>query len=125
MAKLKITFRKEVWADLNAYYPSFSPGLRKSIDNAIYKLLGGQEIPEPKGNNKSKYIPIAGTVIIKRTTKECSRPASKTAALVNNYKMGNEYLMEDVKKVAVSRHGMQKDSCIQNLVRDGYFELVK
>lgn len=126
MAKIKIIFRKELWADINTYYPNFSPGLRKQIDNAIYKLLGGQEV---KGSHpRQKDLSTAGAadaVILKRTPHLCLRHNSKTAALLSNYKVGGEYMKDDVIKAAVDKHGMEGSNIIHNLLKQKYFEVVK
>lgn len=125
MAKLKIIFRKEVWADLNEYYPSFSPGLRKQIDNAIYKLMGGQESKQPKARHTIPTTGASDAVILKRTPKQCLRPNSKTAALLSHYKISGEYMKDDVIKEAANNHGMDKSNIVHNLLKQGYFEIVK
>jgi hypothetical protein len=127
MAKLKITFRKEVWADLNAYYPNFPPALRKAIDNAIYKLLGGQETKAPiqrsnvstSGANKGVIYRLTGKVPERKNTKM----GALLADIASNYKSG-ECLKEDVLKLA-TQHKMQESSVLHNAVGHKYLELVE
>lgn len=130
MAKQKIVFRKEMWIDINEYYPNFPTGLRRQIDNAIYKLLGGQETKPPRGElPQRRKVPSASgaadAVILKRTPKETLRVNSRLAALLKNYECGHEYLKEDVIKRAVSQHGMEGSNVIHNLLNQEYFEIVK
>lgn len=128
MAKLKIVFRKEVWIDINEYYPKFSPALRKTIDNAIYKMLGGQEKPAPKSNKPAKDITaigVADAVIVRRTHKKSTVQSSKVYALCANYKSGTEYMAEEVINQGVNMQGLSKIHVMSNLVKGGYFEIVK
>lgn len=126
MAKLKIVFRKELWIDINEYYPHFQPALRKQVDNAIYKLLGGQESPAPKQKLSSPSTAGANdTVILKRTLVSCGKVGSKTYALLSEYKPGTEYLKDDIVQKAVNHHGLAKNNVIHNLLRHKYFEVVQ
>lgn len=129
MAKLKIIFRKEVWADLNEYYPSFSAGLRKQIDNAIYKLMGGQaKDPGEKKNSHKGVVSTTGAceaIILKRTPKKCERLNSKVFALLAHYEPGHEYMKDDVLKKATNNYDMEGSNVIHNLLKQGYFEMEK
>lgn len=130
MAKMKITFKKDVWVDINEYYPNFSSGLRRQIDNAVYKLLGGQETKPPRSEAlpRKRLVSTTGAadaVILKRTPKETLRINSRLAALLKNYERGHEYLKEDVIKRAVSHHGIDGSNVIHNLLKQSYFEIVK
>lgn len=127
MSKLNIIFRKEVTVDLNSYYPNFPPALRKQIDDALFKLLGGSESRKGKVNGREN-VSSAGVndaVILRRLPHHTMRTASATAALLADYKPGTEVLREDLLKAAVSLYKMDASSVIHNLIRRGYFEVVK
>lgn len=129
MAKIKITFRKEVYADLNEYYPDFPAPLRKQIDNALFKMMGGQaKDPGEKKPRKDVVVSTTGAceaIILKRTPKKCERLNSKVFALLSHYEPGHEYMKDDILKKAVNNYDMEGSNVIHNLLKQGYFEMEK
>lgn len=129
MAKVKIIFRKEIHADLNEFYPNFPGSLRKQIDNALFKMMGGQA--KDPGEKKISHKGVVSTtgaceaIILKRTPKKCERSNSKVFALLTHYEPGHEYMKDDVLKKAVNNYDMESSNVIHNLLRQGYFEMEK
>lgn len=131
MAKIKIVFRKQVWADINAYYPNFPAGLRKAIDNALFRLMGGEEAktrlkPEPKQvKPRLSTTGAAEAILIRRTKRQCNSVNSKTFALLSQYAPGSEHVKDDVINRAVQQHALNRTHVLHNLLRDKYFEIVE
>ena len=127
MARLKIVFRKEIMADLNTYYPHFSPALRAEIDDAIYKMLGGQPIRSRRVSTNAGVSSTGtnATEIFERTKQQCKKPNTKVMALLSNYETGKQYLRTDIVKLAVSKYAMTANNVMHNLVKGGYFVMVE
>jgi hypothetical protein len=128
MPNVKITFKKELEIDLNTYYPNFTPGLRKQIDDALFALLGGQ--PKPAIRRRTD---LSETTILRLTGKKTRRPNSVGWKVMcelgkGEYLYGNEkpteYLYSDVKKVIDKLKANQSVS-VGNLISGGYLEVVK
>ena len=78
---IKIHFRKEVDVDLNAYYPSLPGPLRKEIDDAIYKLLGGGQPKTAKAKAWKKSGPLHEDDVL-TPGRGTPRTGTKTAAVM-------------------------------------------
>jgi hypothetical protein len=127
MAKLKITFRKEVEIDLNAYYPSFSKGLREQIDDAVYGLLGGGQRAQAKTQAKKlSTARVKFSQIFRRTKKKSLSIHTKSGALLAELdrKEAKEFLRDDLLKMA-EQHKLALSSVLHNLVANGYIEPVE
>ena len=126
MAKLKITFRKEVEIDLNAYYPSFSKGLRGQIDDAVYGLLAGGQKPARAQAMKLSAAGVMSNQIFRRTKKKSFTTHTKSGALLAELdrKEAKEFLKDDLLKMA-EQHKLASGSVLHNLVANGYIEPVE
>ena len=125
MGKLKIQFRKEVEVDLNNYYGSFKPALRRAIDDAIYDLLGGQSKPKSNGHAIASSKG-AKSAILKRTAKQPIKTNSKLAAFLAKLPPSKDelYVWQDLEDLC-EQHKLDKNCAIHNMVQSGYFTLTQ
>lgn len=116
--------------DLNAYYDSFSPKLRREIQEAIAKLISGNSQLRVKGPRKSSEVIPEGNWAL--TKKRPTRLTTKTYKLI----MALERLNKDTYDGAtIKKHlhevnggpplGASTQLWITNMIKSGYLKVVR
>jgi hypothetical protein len=126
MSKIQVKFVKEVDVDLNAYYESFPRPLRAAIDDALFVLLGGQQVTKKRSGQKRLTYNRLAQAHTFRLTKKSGRIGSRTSALLADLRRlngGDVVSKEEVVKAAM-QHKLSIASVIHNMVQHGQLEVV-
>jgi hypothetical protein len=121
MSKIQVKFVKEVDVDLNTYYESFPRSLRTAIDDALFTLLGGQQVTKKRSG--SHELAQAHTF---RLTNKSGRIGSRTHSLLADLRRlngGDVVTKEEILKASL-QHKLQSSSLIHNMVAHGQIEVV-
>jgi len=118
MSTIKILFRKEVDVDLNAYYPNLPAKLRREVDDAVYKLLGGGQKASSDNLRKAEYFRRTGKVPHKQHN-------TLTSRMVNALPMEKLFTKDEFKTIVGGTGVPWASTHLSNLIRAGWIEVAK
>ena len=133
MSNVKIEFRRDVEVDLNAYFEDFSRPLRKSIEDEMFKLLGGSP-RDAKTRQAGNGASVTG---LNKHAKLCINPnppgrrravGSKTAVILGHLQrlyQGGVFTPADFDKLMKDNNIEGRSSTwLGNMVRAKYLKVM-